>query len=646
MKAHLIRLSLTAVICASLATFATPLAAQTTATSWQASSTLDPNIDATAKELTINIARCRALVEANRDYTFTFRKTQGTFGSRARYAIKVAVGNESCDKNSLSEEAGDTCLTEIADQSLDESTVPIDVTLAFHRLTSAKSLEDCENLTETSYVHLIAQDPGVLETDPKTYTVTFTNRFKTTRPAAPTNVTANGGESSIAVSWDGVSGIENYVVYYSANPFDNSTRPEDLVGVRSHTARKTTSTAVRDGITVDTTYYLAVAAVDDVGNESMLSPVVTTVTGAADDFWERYSAANPDVDGGFCFLATAAWGSYQEPHVQVLRRFRDTFLLTHPLGEAFVTLYYELSPPAAHFIAQHPTLRAVTRTILWPLYAFAILCLYGSTLGLFALLLTMALTLHLLHRIWRRRRQRRAAMTHPNTTPRRLAALATAALLCLPALTYAQESPIDMMLELKMGPYQPDQLGSVYDDFFGDASPLLFEIELDYQFYRGIGSLAVGGSLAYGSVSGNARTPDDEASIDETSLSWLPLRLALIYRFDYLMQHFNIPFTIFAKGGLDYAFWWVRDGAGDIAQNDAGKNGSGGTFGWHFCLGGAFLLDWLAPDMARSLDVEWGINHAYIFAEFLYTRLDDFGAATAFDLSNTGTFQIGLALEF
>ena len=71
--------------------------------------------------------------------------------------------------------------------------------------------------------------------------------------------------------------------------------------------------------------------------------------------------------GGGCFIATAAFGSLMEPHVQVLRDFRDRFLLTNTIGRIFVNLYYTYSPPVADFIAQHDMLRTVVRWSLLPL---------------------------------------------------------------------------------------------------------------------------------------------------------------------------------------------------------------------------------------------------------------------------------------
>ncbi len=99
------------------------------------------------------------------------------------------------------------------------------------------------------------------------------------------------------------------------------------------------------------------------------------------------------VEGGDgCFIATAAYGSYMEPHVMTLRQFRDSYLLTNKFGARFVEIYYRFSPPMANFIAQHDSLRSVVRIGLAPMVGFSWLVLnYGvmTTIFVFFSMLTL-----------------------------------------------------------------------------------------------------------------------------------------------------------------------------------------------------------------------------------------------------------------
>jgi hypothetical protein len=82
------------------------------------------------------------------------------------------------------------------------------------------------------------------------------------------------------------------------------------------------------------------------------------------------SGAGEDSGSG-CFIATAAYGSYFEKHVQILRNFRDVHLLTNDWGRAFVGFYYRHSPVIANFIARHDGLRAAVRLGLAPVVGAA-----------------------------------------------------------------------------------------------------------------------------------------------------------------------------------------------------------------------------------------------------------------------------------
>jgi subtilisin family serine protease len=78
------------------------------------------------------------------------------------------------------------------------------------------------------------------------------------------------------------------------------------------------------------------------------------------------TVASDSGGGGGCFIATAAYGSLMEPHVKILRDFRDRFLLGNTLGDSFIRLYYTYSPPIADFIAEHDNLRAIVKASLLP----------------------------------------------------------------------------------------------------------------------------------------------------------------------------------------------------------------------------------------------------------------------------------------
>jgi hypothetical protein len=67
-----------------------------------------------------------------------------------------------------------------------------------------------------------------------------------------------------------------------------------------------------------------------------------------------------------CFIATAAYGTPMAEEIQILREFRDEYLLTSPVGQAIVDLYYRVSPPIAEFITEHPSLKSIVKVGLLP----------------------------------------------------------------------------------------------------------------------------------------------------------------------------------------------------------------------------------------------------------------------------------------
>lgn len=84
-----------------------------------------------------------------------------------------------------------------------------------------------------------------------------------------------------------------------------------------------------------------------------------------------------------CFIATAAYDSPLHSPVEILRNFRDNYLITNKLGRKLVKLYYKYSPPLANIIAKHKTLKIAVRISLLPLVAFGYSMVYAGPIKTF-----------------------------------------------------------------------------------------------------------------------------------------------------------------------------------------------------------------------------------------------------------------------
>jgi Divergent InlB B-repeat domain len=84
-----------------------------------------------------------------------------------------------------------------------------------------------------------------------------------------------------------------------------------------------------------------------------------------------YSVRADFSGAGGCFIATAAYGTPMAEEIQILREFRDEYLLTNAVGRAFVDFYYLVSPPIAEFITAHPSLKPIVRAELLPAVAMS-----------------------------------------------------------------------------------------------------------------------------------------------------------------------------------------------------------------------------------------------------------------------------------
>jgi len=131
-------------------------------------------------------------------------------------------------------------------------------------------------------------------------------------------------------------------------------------------------------------YYFAISAYDQTGtgftdaHESNLSEETSINVGSEKDEPSDVVTAIPEkvipfpnLPGEGCFIATAAFGFYSAPQVQILRDFRDQYLLTNKPGKLFVDWYYANGPTAAIYLNRYTVLKPVTRVLLFPLIYFS-----------------------------------------------------------------------------------------------------------------------------------------------------------------------------------------------------------------------------------------------------------------------------------
>ena len=102
----------------------------------------------------------------------------------------------------------------------------------------------------------------------------------------------------------------------------------------------------------------------DVDSITDVDAALTTIT-----MDSSYSIRANFEGGGWCFIATAAYGTPMAQEIEILRQFRDNYLFTNSLGQALVNLYYSISPPVAEFITAHPSLQSIVRAGLLPAVA-------------------------------------------------------------------------------------------------------------------------------------------------------------------------------------------------------------------------------------------------------------------------------------
>jgi hypothetical protein len=465
-------------------------------------------------------------------------------------------------------------------------------------------------------------------------------RFDTKPPAAPVLAAPTPGESNLKLKWTAPADTDlaGYIIYHSVSGADSwSTNTLTDAGATSYQLT---------GLENNVTYDVKVAAIDQAQNEGNTStPVVTGTPIVINDFFETYKNAGGKEDGGFCFVATAAYGSYHDSMVAPLRRFRDATLSHSQLGRDLITGYYQYGPRWARAIRDSAFYRTVARGVLLPAVAVAEAINY---LGLGLLLLIAGAALIAAYGVrWSRR------LRILKSGPAIGASLLFFIVAAPPSIAQAAEP--HFQIQIRFGPYYPavdsekGLSGHPFRDIFGSRNRWLFEIDGDYEIWRGFGAITIGGSFGFIQYVGRGLTTAGVPSSDTAILNLFPLRLTAGYHFDMLARWWNVPLVPYVGAGISYYFWWSTNGVGHVSSwSDTTGNSfkaSGGIFGYHVLGGIKFLLDWLDPSAAMSLENEIGIKNTYLFVEYQASFIDNFGNGSSMNLSGNN-IMFGMMMEF
>ncbi len=424
------------------------------------------------------------------------------------------------------------------------------------------------------------------------------------RPATPTAVAVTPGDKNLTVSWKLASDSLGARVYWSTEAFGTAS----LADVDSDdVAAGKVEFKISESLTNGAEYHIRVASIDANGNnsdpsEEVLGKPINTV-----DLWENYKTSGGVANTPCSDAGGADSGS---PSCEDLGAYGCSAAPGRPGGGAG-----------------------------------------GAAMLLLAALIAVS---------WRRSRTDPSPAMAPagqNATRRSgrwLIGLGVGLLFLATAPRPAvASSPLTSALDLRFGWYLPGidrefektTLATPYAEQLKESA-LAWSVAVDWILIGGYGDLSLGGSVGWWSQEGKSLTESRDLSADKTSFEVLPLTMDLVYRFNLPMQKWNVALVPYLKGGFAYAFWWMRDGVGDVSthtdDNGVTTRGEGGVAGLHGTVGMRLLLDVFEPKSAKSFDIELGVNHSYLFVEYEVLSLNNFGNARTLDLSDeVVTFGLG-----
>lgn len=206
-------------------------------------------------------------------------------------------------------------------------------------------------------------------------------------------------------------------------------------------------------------------------------------------------------------------------------------------------------------------------------------------------------------------------------------------------------------IELRFGPYRPDidsEFGGAatpFADIYGPGETVMFGIEGDWQALRipHFGTLGPGVQFSFATFDAYSLLESDptQRSAQPTNMWFLPMSLLAVLRVDVLDKEFHVPLVPYVKFGGTMTLWEATNGVG--ASTAGGVVGQGISTGLTGAVGLMISLNPIAPQAAIDMDNATGVNTAYLFGEWMVSRVSSFDQGLE---TGDSTWQVGLTLEF
>lgn len=171
-----------------------------------------------------------------------------------------------------------------------------------------------------------------------------------------------------------------------------------------------------------------------------------------------------------------------------------------------------------------------------------------------------------------------------------------------------------------------------WEKIYGNAPVLFLGFSIGYKI---VADLEIWGEVGYSVDEGKGITLEGEKTAERFRMHVVPSSLGLLYRLKFFENQLVVPFL----GGAVHYYYFYEGRLESDEKIDGGKWGYSGFAGLQL------LLDNADPRAASSMKTEYGIDNTYLFYEFRYTVVDDWGEKEGLDLSSMMHIG-GLLFEF